>query len=185
MADQPDAGPELLATIYRELRAVAEHRLGNERAGHTLQATALVHEAWMRLSANGPAQWTDKRQFFGAAAEAMRRVLIDHARGKARQKRGGDARPGGGLARKVPLDVLDLAEERDPLEILALEEALCRLEALDAEAFSVVRLRFFAGLTGDEAAEVLDISPRQVDRAWAFARAWLQRDLSPDTRNEP
>lgn len=170
-----------LETVYGELRRIAVQRLRSERSGHTLQATALVHEAWVRLSQGAGLQASpteDRARFLAHAAESMRRVLIDHARSRSREKRGGKAGPGGTAARRVPLEALELiGEDRDPTEILVLEEALCRLEELDSEAFAVVRLRFFAGLTGDEAAEVLGVSPSHVDRLWAYARAWLQREL--------
>ncbi|MCG3125591.1 MAG: hypothetical protein CHACPFDD_00416 [Phycisphaerae bacterium] len=141
-----------------------------ERPDHTLQATALVHEAYARLVGEQAATWSNRKHFFFAAGRAMQQILVEHARARARQKRGGQAK-------RVPLSVVNLGEEQDPLAILALDEAFCRLEKEEPEAAEVVRLRFFAGLSGDETAAVLAISQRQVDRLWAFARAWLFRAL--------
>ena len=163
---------ELLEAVYDQLRAVAQQRLKSENAGHTLQATALVHEAFLRIGQDRRVQFADRAHFFAAAAEAMRRILIDHARAKKADKRGG-----GGS--RVPLSVVDLAEDSDPAEILALDRALERLEGEEPEVAAVVRLRFFAGLSGDDTAEALGVSPRQVDRLWAYARAWLAREMRP------
>lgn len=163
---------ELLGAVYDQLRAIAQERMKAENAGHTLQATALVHEAFLRIGQGRCVPFTNRAHFFAAAAEAMRRILIDHARAKAAAKRGG-----GGS--RVPLSVVDLAEDADPAEILALDGALERLERTEPEVAAVVRLRFFAGLSGDETAEALAISARQVDRLWAYARAWLSREVGP------
>jgi RNA polymerase sigma factor (TIGR02999 family) len=163
--------PELLAAVYDQLRAIAQQRMAEENAGHTLQATALVHEAFLRVGQGRTLPFQNRAHFFATAAEAMRRILIDHARAKQAAKRGGEAR-------KIPLSVLDLATDADPSEILALDEALARLENAEPEVAAVVRLRFFAGLSGDDAAEALGVSPRQVDRIWAYARAWLSRELA-------
>jgi len=162
---------QLLEAVYDQLRAIAQQRMGEEGVGHTLQATALVHEAFLRIGAERRVPFTDRAHFFAAAAEAMRRILIDHARAKGAAKRGGRA------AARVPLSVVDLAEDHDPTEVLALDEALERLERAEPEVAAVVRLRFFAGLSGEETAGALSISPRQVDRLWAYARAWLLREL--------
>jgi RNA polymerase sigma factor (TIGR02999 family) len=157
--------------VYEHLRAIAQRQMNQERPGHTLTATALVHEAFLRL-APGLSDGPRRAEFYHAAAEAMRRILVDHAR------RRGAAKRGGGRTRVPDIQsVLDLARDDQLDDVLALDEALLRLEKEDEEAASVVRLRFFAGLTGDQAAAVLAISPRQVDRAWAFARAFLARAL--------
>lgn len=163
---------DLLRAVYDQLRAIAQERIREENAGHTLQATALVHEAFLRIGKDRRVPFTNRAHFFAAAAEAMRRILIDHARSKRAEKRGG-----GGA--RVPLSVVDLAEDSDPAEILALDEALARLEQAEPEVAAVVRLRFFAGLSGDDTAESLGLSPRQVDRLWAYARAWLLREMRP------
>jgi RNA polymerase sigma factor (TIGR02999 family) len=162
---------ELLPAVYDQLRELARHRLSQESAGHTLQATALVHEVYLRLQ--GGLQFTSRAHFFRTAAEAMRRILIEHARGKGRVKRGGGAKP-------VPLNVLDLAATPDAEEILAFDDAIRRLEEQTPSAAAVVRLRFYAGLSVDETAETLGVSPRTVDREWSYARAWLFRVLRDD-----
>jgi RNA polymerase sigma factor (TIGR02999 family) len=165
---------ELLAAVYDQLRAIAEQRMGEENAGHTLQATALVHEAFLRIGQGRRLPFRDRAHFFATAAEAMRRILIDHARAKGAAKRRPQGGPGAELA-----SVVDLAEHPDSDQILALDDALERLEKAEPEVAAVVRLRFFAGLSGDETAEALAISPRQVDRLWAYARAWLSRAVRP------
>ncbi len=173
----------LLALVYEQLREMARSQMARERSEHTLQATALVHEAYLRLVGEQPLAWADRRHFFFAASRAMERILIEHARARGRVKRGGAADGSG--SRRLPLDIVTLAHGSDPVEILALNEAFCRLEKEEPEAAAVVRMRFFAGLSGDETAAVLAISPRQVDRLWAFARAWLFRELAGDRRTEP
>jgi RNA polymerase sigma factor (TIGR02999 family) len=155
--------------MYETLRAIAQQRMSTENTGHTLQATALVHEAYLRIGQDRQLPFRDQAHFFATAAEAMRRILIDHARAKGAAKR----RP---PAAEL-LSVVDLAEHRDPDQILALDRALKRLEEAEPEVAAVVRLRFFAGLSGDETAEALAVSPRQVDRLWAYARAWLSREV--------
>jgi RNA polymerase sigma factor (TIGR02999 family) len=167
--DGPTA--DLLEAVYQQLRAIAHQRMNAENAGHTLQATALVHEAFLRISDGRRAPFLNEAHFFAAAAEAMRRILVDHARAKGAVKR----RPPG---HAEPLSVVDLAAEADPAEILALDEALQRLEKAEPEVAAVVRLRFFAGLSGDVTAQALGISPRQVDRLWVYARAWLLRAMA-------
>lgn len=169
------AGRALLDQVYDQLHAIARARMAEERAGHTLQATALVHEAWLRLSKrDGGIESIAEAQFHEAAAIAMRRILIEHARGKGRSKRGGDMQ-------RVPLGIVDLASESDPDEIMAVEEAVRRLEKEDPDAARVVNLRFFAGLDVESTARALGISPRTVAREWEYARAWLFRELSqPD-----
>lgn len=165
---------ELLEHVYETLRGIAAARMASERAEHTLEATALVHEAWIKLFPSGNLPLWGRSQFFAAAAEAMRRVLLDHARSKGRAKRGG----GRG---RLSLDVLDLAASGESDEILALDEAICRLEGEHPDAAAIVRLRFFAGLSVAETARTLGSSPRSVDRTWAFARAWLHRELQNES----
>jgi RNA polymerase sigma factor (TIGR02999 family) len=159
------ASAQLLPLVYDELRRLAAARLAQENPGQTLDATALVHEAYLRLAGKGEQRWESRRHFFAAAAEAMRRILIDNARRKQAQKRGGD------LARQE-LDGLAAAEPDQ--ELLALDEALAALAEHDHAKAKLVELRYFAGLTGEQAAEILGISPTTADRWWAYARAWLQ-----------
>jgi RNA polymerase sigma factor (TIGR02999 family) len=168
---RPGAGDDLLALVYAQLRAIAQHRLTHERPGHTLQATALVHEAYLRVIGPHDIPWNDRAQFFRGAAAAMRRLLVEHARARGRVKRGGDRR-------RVVLNVLDLADEQDHEQVLALDGAIERLERVDGQAAEVVRLRFFAGLSVEQTSQVLGASERTVKRDWAFARAWLQRTLA-------
>lgn len=174
-AGVPGAAQELLPLIYTQLRAIANQRMAQERRDHTLQATALVHEAYLRLIGDEQMNWKGRAHFFAAAGEAMRRILIEHARAKGRLKRGGDAQ--GRRPKRQPLSVVDLATESDPDEILMLDEALCRLEKDDPDAAQIVRLRFFAGLSMDETAEALGVSPSTVDREWAYARARLHQAM--------
>jgi RNA polymerase sigma factor (TIGR02999 family) len=174
-----DAASALLPLVYEQLRAIARQRMAGERQGgraHTLQATALVHEAYARLvgSPSNEPKWDSKAHFFVAAAEAMRRILIEHARAKLAEKRGGSDR------RRLDLaiaDVADLAAEHNAEEILALDEAFVRLQEQEPRAAEVVRLRFYAGLSVDEAAAALGVSPRTVELDWSYARAWLFRAL--------
>jgi RNA polymerase sigma factor (TIGR02999 family) len=157
--------------VYQQLRSIAHARMANERAGHTLQSTALVHEALMRLAGDGAVCGEDRPAFFRAAAETMRRVLIDHARARAADKRGGNHH-------RVMLDSGDRPAGEDKIvELLALDEAISRLEEQNPDAAAVVRLRFYAGLSVDETAETLGLAPRSIDRLWAFARASLWRTL--------
>ena len=165
------AADELLPLVYSQLHRLAQHRMKAENPAHTLQATALVHEAYLRLLGPREVPWQNEAHFYQAAAEAIRRILIDHARSKGRKKRGGSSK-------KMPLNVADLAASENSEQILALDEALCRLEVQDPEAASIVRLRFFAGLSIDQTAQSLNISPRTVDRRWKFARAWLYSELA-------
>lgn len=160
------ASEELLALVYEQLRQIARQRMCNERAGHTLQATALVHEAFLKLVGDENLSWENRGHFYAACAQAMRRILIDHARKRGAEKRGGGQR-------RLPLNVVDLAEETDPAQVLALNEAMEELERTDARSASIVRLRFFAGLDVEETAEVLGLSDRTVLRDWAYARARL------------
>ncbi len=179
-AGDAKAPGELLELVYAQLRALAQKKMNGEHAGHTLQATALVHEAFVKLVAPGQSDpdraisWNDRSHFFRAAAEAMRRILIDHARAKrAGMKDGQRALGAPRRPLRMPANVLDLAQEQDPESILALDDALERLAKVDEQSAAVVRLRFFAGRSVDETALALGLSPRQVDREWAFARAWL------------
>ncbi len=161
-----DAAEELMPLVYQSLQELARARLRDERGDHTLQATALVHEAWIRIARGRDLGWQERSHFFQTASEAMRRVLIDHARRHTSKKRGQGKRA-------VPLSRLDLVEERDLDEVLALDEALEQLEQEDARAARIVKLRYFAGLEVKETAEALQISERTVAREWAFARARL------------
>ena len=168
----PRAARELLPLVYGQLRRAAQRQLRGERPDHSLQATELVHEAFLRLERSQPEGWDGKAHFYVAAAEAMRRILIEHARKRGRRKRGGDRR-------KVPLDAVSLAEEARPEEILSVEAAIRRLEERDERMARIVRLRFFVGLGIDEIAELEGLSDRTVRRDWTFARAWLQKELAP------
>jgi RNA polymerase sigma factor (TIGR02999 family) len=165
-AGRQEVMERLLPVVYDELRALARAQLRRERPDHTLQPTALVHEAYLRLLAGVNLPWNDRQHFFRAAAEAMRRILIEHARKRGRVKRGG------GQIR-VDLSGVDLAGGPDPDQLLALDDAFRRLEQQDPEAADVVRLRFFAGLSVAETAHATGRSERTVKREWAFARAWL------------
>lgn len=170
---RPEAAVELLQCVYEHLRVIANSRMARERPGHTLQATALVNEAYLRLLGNGEVNWRDRGHFYSAAAEAMRRILIDHAR-----RRGADIHGGG--RQHLPLDVCDLAASDDPRQILALDRALSRLQQHDPLAVEVVRLRFFAGLDIKEVAAAMGISESTVKREWTFARAMLYRFLEEE-----
>jgi RNA polymerase sigma factor (TIGR02999 family) len=167
------------AQVYDELRAIAHARMRGERAGQTIQSTELVHEAYMRLKPGDDRPWESRAHFFAAAAEAMRRILIERARARGRAKRGGDA--DGRPAPRVTLnldEVAALADEQDPETIIALDHAIDRLSENDERAARIVRLRFYAGLSVEEVAEILEASPRTILRDWAFARAWLYGELS-------
>ena len=174
------AADALLPLVYAQLREVAVRRMAEERAGHTLQPTALVHEAYMRLVGEHRVRWAGRGHFLHAAAEAMRCILIDHARGKHSLKRGGPGRgvpPDHARPRRVPLNLLELVEDHDPSQILDLDEAVCRLEEESPDVAAVVRLRFYAGLSIDETARALGVGAQSVKRDWAYARAWLFRHL--------
>jgi RNA polymerase sigma factor (TIGR02999 family) len=173
-AGDREAGVDLYQHVYDALRAMAQRHLASERAGHTLQATALVHEAYVRLL-GAEDRWQDSAHFFRAAAQCMRRILIDHAKGRNRVKRGGGAeRVGlGDWLEDLKGGAVELARDGDPAVFLAVERAICRLEAEDAEAGEVVRLRYFAGLTEEQVSRALGLSERTVRRRWQFARAWL------------
>jgi RNA polymerase sigma factor (TIGR02999 family) len=170
-AGDPSAAGELLPFVYTELRRLAAARLAAERPGHTLQPTALVHEAYLRLVGGPePQDWSGRGHFFGAAAEAMRRILVERARRKGR------IRHGGGLERVDLLDA-EIAAPTDDEQLLRLNDALTRLAVARPQAEELVKLRFFAGLTLEEIAPILALSPRTTRRLWAFARAWLRRDM--------
>jgi RNA polymerase sigma factor (TIGR02999 family) len=164
----PLAASQLLPLVYDELRKLAAQRLAQEKPGQTLQATALVHEAYLRLV--GDQHFTSRGHFFAAAAEAMRRILVENARRKARCKHGG-----GWRRQELPSDLVGSVEPAD--DLLAIDWALAKLAQRDPSKARLVELRFFAGLTGEQAAEVLGISPSTADRHWVFARAWLRREL--------
>ena len=165
------AAEQLLPLVYDELRKLAAQRLAREQPGQTIQATALVHEAYLRLVGSEPSRpWDSRGHFFAAAAEAMRRILVEKARRKQSAKRGGDMT-------RQDLDALELAIPEIPEDVLALDEALNKLAATDKTAAELVHLRFFAGLPLAEAARHLGVSPRTVDRLWAYARAWLHQEL--------
>jgi RNA polymerase sigma factor (TIGR02999 family) len=168
-----DAGAQdrLWSLIYDELRKLAQHQMAGEASGHTLQPTALVHEAYFRLFGENPVQWSNRGHFFTAAAEAMRRIRVDDARRRGRLKRGGGQQPS-----SITDDPSGF--NQDPVEVLAVGESLEELEQTAPRQAEVVKLRYFTGLTGDECAAVLEVSPRTVDKDWAFARAWLHRKLS-------
>lgn len=160
------ASSELLPLVYDELRRHAAVRMANEPAGQTLQPTALVHEAWLRLSKGDAQVWQNRAHFFGAAAEAMRRILIENARRKSRLKRGGGQQ-------RLDVDDLDLADTTPDEKILLIDEALERLRAGDPDKAQVVLLKFFGGRTNQEVAEMLGVTERTVERHWAYAKAWL------------
>jgi RNA polymerase sigma factor (TIGR02999 family) len=173
-AGNPQAAVELLPLVYDELRKLAAAHMANEASGHTLTATALVHEAYLRLV--GDQQFDNRGHFFAAASEAMRRVLVDHARNRKRLRRGGRSR------RREELELDAVARlDASPDDLLDLDAALSRLEQEDPRAASLVKLRIFAGLTQDEAATALGVVRRTADRDWAFARAWLFRQLSENS----
>jgi RNA polymerase sigma factor (TIGR02999 family) len=165
-----DAQGELMRAVYDELRQLARQKLAHEKPGNTLDATALVHEVYLRLGTAGQT-WQNRRHFFAAAAEAMRRILVESARRKHAAKRGG-----GRSAHELDDELAGLPEISD--DTLAVDEALEKLASIDAQAAQLVKYRYFAGLTIPETAEILQISPRSADRIWAFARAWLHQEIS-------
>jgi len=170
----PKAAEELLPLVYEELRKLAASRMSNEAAGQTLQPTALVHEAWLRLVGDGDQKWDNKGHFFAAAAEAMRRILIENARRKHALKRGVHLE-------RVNLEDVEAAILTDGETLLLVNEALAKLEQEDPEAAQLVKLRFFAGMTNEEAGQALGVSARTAKRYWTFARAWLFRELRRPT----
>ena len=171
----PTAAEQLLPLVYEELRRLAAHKMANEAAGQTLQPTALVHEAWLRLVGNQEQQWNGRAHFFGAAAEAMRRILIENARRKGAQRHGGG---------QVKLDIQDIEIATAPKddELLALSDALEKFAVRDKQKAELVKLRYFVGLTTEEAAQVLGISVPTADRWWNFSRAWLYEEIERQQR---
>ena len=167
----PHAAEQLLPLVYDELRQLAAQKLAHEKPGQTLQATALVHEAYLRLvDVDQARHWHSRRHFFAAAAEAMRHILVENARRKQSLKRGGGRD-------RAAFREEDVASHEAPDDVLAVDQALAGLAAADAQAAELVKLRYFAGLSIPDAAQVLNISPRSADRLWAYARAWLRRAL--------
>jgi RNA polymerase sigma factor (TIGR02999 family) len=169
-AGDAHAAEELLPLVYEELRRLAAAKMAEQPPGQTLQATALVHEAWLRLTGNPEASWNGRKHFFRAAAEAMRQILIDRARAKGRLKRGGDFT-------RIKLDELDVALEAEPEALLLVDEALELLSREDSDKADLVKLRFYAGLSVEETALALGISEKTVQRHWIHARAWLFREI--------
>jgi RNA polymerase sigma factor (TIGR02999 family) len=173
------AADQLLPLVYDELRRLAAVKLAHEKPGQTLQATALVHEAYLRLvDGEKVRQWDNRRQFFAAAAEAMRRILIDRARDRKRLKRGG-----GYLRQELDLEMI-LSDDASPDDLIDLDAALVRLAGIDAQAAALVSLRLFAGLTVEEGASALGVSRRTAERDWTFARTWLFGHLRPRDEDE-
>ncbi len=168
---------ELLPLVYDQLRRDAQQRMAGERPDHTLDATALVHEAYLRLVGDRRLPWQNRAHFYAAAAQAMRRILLDHTKARAREKRGGGRR-------RVPLSMADIADSWNFQETLSLDEALCRLEERDPAIGEVVRLRFFAGLSVEQTAEALEVSKATVKRRWEFGRTWLFRELKQGEDDE-
>lgn len=168
---------EVISAVYKELRRMADRYLRLERPDHTLQPTALVHEAYLRLVDQTQVNWQNRAHFFGVAAQMMRRILVDHARTKQRAKRGGPAK-------RLALDeVADLSQGR-PVDLVALDEALEGLTEIDPRKSRVVELRFFGGLSVEETSEVLNVSPQTVMRDWKLAKAWLYQEIKSETRDE-
>lgn len=167
----------LLPVVYEELRKQAARYLRHERVGHTLQTTALIHEAYLKLVDQKNVHWQNRAHFFGIAAQLMRRILVDHARAKKRTKRGGsDIR--------VSFNEANVMAPSQNLDIVALDEALARLSEIDEQQSRIVELRFFSGLTVEETAAVLAISPATVKRDWSMAKAWLHREISDEAEHE-
>jgi RNA polymerase sigma-70 factor, ECF subfamily len=164
------AASQLIPVVYAELRRLAGSYMRKERSDHTLQATALVHEAYLKLVEQRSVNWQSRAHFFGVAAQLMRRILIDHARGHTRQKRGGDDQ-------KVSLDEALIFSEQQADELLAVDDSLNQLAKIDPRQAKVVEMRFFGGLSIEEAAEALQVSPKTVKRDWSVAKAWLYADL--------
>jgi RNA polymerase sigma factor (TIGR02999 family) len=164
------AADELLPIVYEELRRLARHKMAGEAHGHTLQATALVHEVWLRLVASNQQSWQNRAHFFSAAAEAMRRILVDHARRKQSMKRGGGAT-------HEELDESALVLAAPPDELLAVHEALEKLALEDSTAAELVKLRYFVGMTMEEAALALGLAKRTAENLWTYARVWLHREI--------
>ena len=172
-----DAAARLMPLVYDELRRLARGYLRRERGDHTLQATGLVHEAYLRLVDQKTTTWKNRAHFFAAAAQLMRRILVDHARRHRSEKRGGDRT-------KVEFDEALMPSESRSLDVIALDDALQDLAQLNAQHSQIVELRFFGGMSIEEVAEVLDVSPRTVQREWRMARAWLRRQIFPESRDD-
>jgi RNA polymerase sigma-70 factor (ECF subfamily) len=167
------ARDQLMPLVYEELRRLAHRYMGRERIGHTLQTSGLVNEAYLRLIDQSQVQWQNRAHFFGIAAQMMRRILVDYARSRGYAKRGGDAR-------RVPLDEVAIVSKERAADVVALDDALKGLAEIDARKSQIVELRFFGGLSIDETAEVLSVSPGTVMRDWTLAKAWLRRELTAD-----
>jgi RNA polymerase sigma factor (TIGR02999 family) len=165
----------LMPLVYDELRRLADHYLRRERSDHTLQSTALVHEAYLRLAGKNAPQWQNRAHFFGIAAHLMRQILVEHARSRATAKRGANAP-------RLALDVASALPRQTDVDVVALDRALQELSELDAQQGRIVELRFFAGLTIEDTSEVLGISPATVKRDWTTARAWLYRAMTGEAR---
>ena len=174
---QREVMPQLVQLVYGELRRIAQFRMQAEGAGHTLSATALVHEAYLRLARSADLRFEDRAHFFAVAAQAMRRILVDHARAKKRVRRGGDKQ----IDR---IDDWQIAAPQPEDDILALDDALNRLAALSPRQSRVVELRYFAGLTEEQVAELLGVTRRTVNRDWLMSRTWLHRQLHPGSKND-
>ena len=173
-AGEPGAAARVMPVVYDRLRALAEQQMRREGAGHTLQPTALVHEAYLKLVDQRSARWESRSHFLAVAAEAMRRLLIDHARRRAALKRGGEAE-------RVPLSQADAAEFAPGMDLIGLDDAMRRLAAVDPIGARIVEMRFFGGMEVEAIAGVLGMTGRTVRRHWVFAKAWLSRELSPET----
>lgn len=173
-AGEPSELDRILPAVYHELHAIAARQMSGERVGHTLQPTALLNEAWIRLSSGDESGWEDRSHFFAVAARAMRQVLVDHARRRAAHKRGGD------LQRVTLHDEIATDGSASEFDLLDLHEAIDKLTALDPRLGQLIDLRFFGGLTLDETAAVMQVSRRKVAMDWSFARVWLARELSGD-----
>ncbi len=165
--------PQLVELVYDDLRRLAHHYMGNENPGHTLQPTALVHEAFLKLIDQTKVDWRGRSHFFAVGAQAMRRILVNHAKGRGRLKRGGGQR-------QIPLDEALTISLDDDADVIAVDEALEKLAAVDEQQAKIVELRFFGGLTIDETAEALGLSKRTVEREWTACRAWLRRELASE-----
>lgn len=174
-AGDAKAAEELLPLVYDELRRLAAHKMAGEASGHTLQATALVHEAWLRLAGSHSGSWQNRAHFFGAAAEAMRRILVEHARRKKSLKRGGGAM-------REELEESSLVLTAPPDELLAVHEALDKLAQEDAAAAELVKLRYFVGMTMEEAATALGLAKRTAENLWTYARVWLHNEIRKSER---
>jgi RNA polymerase sigma factor (TIGR02999 family) len=167
---ESDAADELLPLVYQELRRLAARKMANEAPGQTLQPTALVHEAWLRLTGNENVKWDGRAHFFAAAAEAMRRILVESARRKHRLRHGGGQQ-------RVDVQEIEIAEPADEDQLLAVNEALDKLAAQDKVKADLVKLRYFVGMTVEEAAKILGVSEPTANRYWAYARAWLHAEI--------